>query len=47
MRKYEVRVTPAAIADIEELADFYLELVDAESAARSIRPASRANTPSG
>jgi hypothetical protein len=29
------------------LADFYLELVDAESAARSIRPASRANTPSG
>jgi plasmid stabilization system protein ParE len=34
VRKYEVRVTPDAIADIEELADFYLELVDEESAAR-------------
>jgi len=34
MREYIVRVTPAAISDIEELANFYLELVDEESAAR-------------
>lgn len=34
MRKYEVRVTPDAIADIEELANFYFELVGESSAAR-------------
>jgi plasmid stabilization system protein ParE len=34
MRKYSVRITPSAIDDIEELADFYLELVGEESAAR-------------
>ena len=34
MRKYSVRITPAAIRDIEELADFYLEMVDEASAIR-------------
>jgi len=32
MHKYDIRITPAALADIEELATFYLELVDAASA---------------
>lgn len=32
MRKYSVRITPSAIKDIEELADFYLEMVDEVSA---------------
>ncbi|MEE8701888.1 type II toxin-antitoxin system RelE/ParE family toxin [Bifidobacterium crudilactis] len=36
VRKYEVRVTPDAISDIEELASFYLELVDEVSAERFI-----------
>ena len=36
VRKYEVRVTPDAISDIEELASFYLELVDEASAERFI-----------
>jgi plasmid stabilization system protein ParE len=34
MRKYSVRITPSAIKDIEELADFYLEMVDEASATR-------------
>ena len=34
MRKYSVRITPSAIKDIEELADFYLEVVGEESAAQ-------------
>ena len=34
MRKYSVRITPSAIQDLEELADFYLEMVDEASAAR-------------
>lgn len=34
MRKYSVHITPSAIQDIEELADFYLEIVDEASAAR-------------
>lgn len=34
MHNYEIRVTPAAIADIEELVNFYLELVDEASAKR-------------
>jgi plasmid stabilization system protein ParE len=34
MRKYSVRITPSAIQDIEEIADFYLEMVDEASAAR-------------
>jgi plasmid stabilization system protein ParE len=34
MPKYTVRITPSAIQDIEEIANFYLEMVDAASAAR-------------
>lgn len=34
MRKYSVRITSSAIQDIEEIADFYLEMVDKVSAAR-------------
>ena len=34
MRNYSVRITPSAIQDIEEIADFYLEMVDEASAAR-------------
>ena len=34
MRKYSVRITPSAIQDIEEIADFYLEMVDEVSAAQ-------------
>lgn len=34
MRKYQVRITPSAIQDIAEIADFYLEMVDEESAVR-------------
>lgn len=34
MRKYSVRITPSAIQDIEEIADFYLEMVDEVSATR-------------
>ncbi|MHB1865207.1 MAG: type II toxin-antitoxin system RelE/ParE family toxin [Candidatus Saccharimonadales bacterium] len=34
MRKYSVRVTPSAIQDIEEIVDFYIDMVDEESAAR-------------
>lgn len=34
MHKYTVKITDSAISDIEELANFYLELVDADSAAR-------------
>ena len=34
MRKYSVRITPSAIDDIEELTNFYLEMVDEASAAR-------------
>ena len=33
MRKYTVRIISSAIKDIEELADFYYELVGEESAA--------------
>jgi plasmid stabilization system protein ParE len=34
MRKYSIRITPSAIQDIEEISDFYLEMVDEESAIR-------------
>jgi plasmid stabilization system protein ParE len=34
MRKYSVRITPSAIKDIEEIANFYLEMVNEASAAR-------------
>jgi plasmid stabilization system protein ParE len=34
MRKYSVRITPSAIKDIEEIANFYLDMVDEISAAR-------------
>ncbi len=34
MRKYSAYITPSAMQDIEELAEFYLEMVDEVSAAR-------------
>ena len=34
MHNYSVRVTPSAIQDIEEIADFYLEIVDEAAAER-------------
>lgn len=34
MARYSVRITPSAIQDIEEIADFYLEMIDEASAAQ-------------
>jgi plasmid stabilization system protein ParE len=34
MHKYSVRITPSAIEDIEMIADFYMELVDEDSAVK-------------
>ena len=34
MHEYTVRITPSALKDIEELAEFYLELVGEESASK-------------
>jgi plasmid stabilization system protein ParE len=36
MAQYNVRVAPAALTDISDIADFYSELVDAESSQRFI-----------